>query len=325
MRERCDVGALDGFMSVWSAARKTFGDTTPQGGDQFDDSAQLHRLQDSVRSAAPGSGWSGAGSDAYAEANDRHGRALGAMAALDRRLGAEIDRSAAVVAAGRRDLESVKQWVTDAASKVPRTTAGERVLWPVVSKGANDIADIIQRSHSDLSAIAGRIRRLGSDYLELYRRNGDGDVAPVDFQGDGDERDVPETTLDLADIEYLAPGAKGKPGMQELVPGSGVWVPDPSSPTYRPKRPEAPLDLNDIEYLGPGVKGQPWQMELVPGSGAWVPDPNYPGYQPSVPQAPVDLGELETVDPNALVPADKVELWPHAGVLIPNPYLGRPF
>jgi hypothetical protein len=321
------VGVVDAFLSMWSHARATFGDGVPQDGAQFDNSAQFRQLQANLESAAPGSNWTGAGSDTYSDANSRQSRRLGAMAGLDKRLAAHVDRSAVVVAAGRRDLDAVRQWVVDAASTVPRTAAGERMLWPVVSKGANEIAEIIQRSHGELAEIASSIRGLGDEYEQLGRPERDADVEPVNFNGDGDDTkdDIPDTTLDLNDIVYKKPGEKGDPGMMELVPHSGVWVPDPRSPTYRPKRADAPLDLNDIEYLGPEEKGQPWQMELVPGAGAWVPNPNYPGYEPHIPDAPVDLTEIEIVDPKALIPRDKVELWPHSGILIPDPYLGRPF
>jgi hypothetical protein len=161
------VGVLDAFLSTWSHARATFGEGVPQDGAQFDNSAQLRQLQGNVESAAPGSNWTGTGSDAYADANRRHARRLGAMAGLDKRLGAEVDRSAAVVAAGRRDLDAVKQWVVDAASTIPRTATGERLLWPVVSKGAGEIAGIVHRSHGDLSAIAERIRGIGAEYQAL--------------------------------------------------------------------------------------------------------------------------------------------------------------
>ena len=160
-----------------------------------------------MESAGPGTNWTGAGSGTYADANGRQGRALGAMAGLDKRLGAEVEQSAAVVAAGRRDLDAVKQWVVDAASTVPRTAAGERMLWPVVSKGSGEIADIIRRSHGDLGAVAGRIRALGDEYDELGRPNKDGDAEPVSFMSDDEDAkdDLPETTFDLKDMVQLAP------------------------------------------------------------------------------------------------------------------------
>jgi uncharacterized protein YukE len=229
------VGVLDAFLSTWSHAHATFGEGVPQGGAQFDNSAQFRQLQGNVESAAPGSNWTGAGFDAYADANSRHGRTLGAMASLGKRLGAEVDRSAAVVAAGRRDLDAVKQWVVDAASTVPRTAAGERMLWPVVSKGASEIADIVQRSHGDLSDIAERLRGIAAEYQALGGdlKDGGAGVQPMNVVGEkqsggGDE---PGAVLDLNDIERRNPGQLGPDGYMELVPGSGVWVPDPN---YRP-------------------------------------------------------------------------------------------
>jgi hypothetical protein len=267
----------------------------------------------------------------YADANSRHARTLGNLADLDKRLGTEVDRSAAVVAAGRRDLDAVRQWVVDAAATVPQTAAGDRTLWSVVSKGSGELTDIVNRSNGDLAAIAQRIRGLGGEYDELGRPKGDHGAEPMNVKGDGDDKNgVPETALDLNDIVRKTPGALGDPGYMELVPHSGVWVPDPKSPFYRPTPVEAPLDYNDIEYY-PNVPGKPkvlgptGYMELVPGSGAWVPDPKSPTYQPHTPEAPVDLNEIQIVDPKALVPRGLVELWPHSGVLMPDPNLGRPF
>jgi hypothetical protein len=154
-------------MATWSKARTTFGEGTPQDGAVFDNSAQLRRMQSNVESARPGSQWTGAGSDTYDAANQRQGRVLGGTAALDEKLRAEVDRSAAVVAAGRRDLDAVRQWVVNAASTVPQTAQGERMLYPIVGKGAGEIAEILQKSNSDLNAIAGRLRGLSSEYQKL--------------------------------------------------------------------------------------------------------------------------------------------------------------
>jgi hypothetical protein len=161
------VGVLDAFLSTWSHARATFGEGTPHDGAGLDNSARLESIRGEVEAAAPGSNWTGSGADSYTDENSRQASVLGAMAGLDRGLAAEVDRSAAVVAAGRRDLDAVRQWVVDAAATVPRTPAGEQMLWPVVSKGAGDVAEIIQRSHADLAAIAARMRRIGAEYDEL--------------------------------------------------------------------------------------------------------------------------------------------------------------
>jgi EspA/EspE family len=161
------VSTLDAFMTTWAQARATFGEGTPAGGSQFDQSSRFHELESDVASAAPGSNWTGSASDVYAEANSRQARSLGSFGDLDKRLGAEVERSAAVVAAGRRDLEAVKQWVSDAAARLPNTPAGQRMLWPVISKGSSDIQDILTRSHGELTSIADRIRGVGSEYQAL--------------------------------------------------------------------------------------------------------------------------------------------------------------
>ena len=161
------MGVLDAFMAVWAKARATFGEGLPQDGSAFDESATLLRLQSQVHSATPGERWQGPASDAYAVANDQHASVLGGAAHLDRRLRAEVDRSAAVVTAGRRDLDAVRDWVTNAAATVPQTPQGERMLYPVVSRGSGEVIEILQRSHTDMAQIAGRISGIGSEYRSL--------------------------------------------------------------------------------------------------------------------------------------------------------------
>lgn len=160
------MGVLDGFLTTWSKARTTFGEGVPTEGAQFDNSPELLRMQSNVEAAKPGSQWTGAAADGYATANQQQGRVLGEVA-LDQKLRAEVDRSAAVVAAGRRDMDAVRQWVVSAASTVPQTPQGERMLYPIVGKGAGEIADIVQKSNGDLNAIAERIRALGDEYQAL--------------------------------------------------------------------------------------------------------------------------------------------------------------
>lgn len=161
------MGVLDAFLATWSSARAAFGDGAPQDGAAFDDSATLSALQFEVQQAGPGGRWDGAGSASYATANQSHARILGAAAELDRRLGVEVDRSAGVVAAGRRQLDAVRQWVLDAASGVPDTADGERVLYPVVSRGSGEIVEILERTHTDMQSVAGRIEELGAEYQAL--------------------------------------------------------------------------------------------------------------------------------------------------------------
>src|SRR5262249_27647964 len=137
---------------------------SPQDGAQFDNSSQLRDMKTTVESAKPTSAWTGAASDSYSTANDKQGRVLGGIADLDQKLRTEVNNSAQVVAAGRQNLDSVRQWVNDAANTIPPGQNRDRMLYPIVSKGAGDIADIIKKSNGDLSTIAGRIQALGTEY-----------------------------------------------------------------------------------------------------------------------------------------------------------------
>jgi EspA/EspE family len=178
------MGVVDGFDSTWSNAKSTFGLGTPQGGARFDNSAQLRQMQSDVDSARPDSRWTGSASDSYASANDKQGRALGLIADLDQRLRTEIDRSAQAVNAGRQNLDSVRQCVHNAAATVPAGQNRDRMLYPIVSKGAAEIADILRRSNGDMNAIAGRVRSLSGEYQMLG-----GDLK----QGTGPDGEKPDT------------------------------------------------------------------------------------------------------------------------------------
>ena len=172
---------LEAFESTWSKVRSTFGQGIPQQGEAFDNSGQLRELQRQVASAAPGHRWTGSAAEAYASTNDRHGAVLGRMAEVDLRLRVEVDRSAAVVAAGRRELDAVRDWVRAAASSVPNNAAGERMLVSIVGKGANDMSTIVRRANGDLADIAERVRDIGTEYQALTRpeQTGPGDVQNV--------------------------------------------------------------------------------------------------------------------------------------------------
>lgn len=153
------------------------------GGEEVDQSGQLDELRRTVLAAAPRSDWTGTAAESYAGRNERLAGTIDGLAELDRRLGTEVDRSAQVVAAGRRDLDSVRQWVMSAAASVPPNAAGERALIPVVSRGVGEVADILRRSNADMNGIAARIRDIGEGYQTLGDREGrDGDTDDPDGQ-----------------------------------------------------------------------------------------------------------------------------------------------
>lgn len=160
---------LGGFLSTWTQARTTFGEGVPEPGATFDNSAALQHLEADTRAAAPASVWSGAAADAYDAKNAEQVRTLSRMAELDQSIGVEVDRSAAVVAHGRQQLDSIKDWVLAAAGSVPKGPAGEQMLVPIVARGCSDITEIVTTSNSELATIAARIRTLGSEYGTLGR------------------------------------------------------------------------------------------------------------------------------------------------------------
>lgn len=239
-------------MGIWSNARATFGEGTPESGEQFDASTQLQDLQGRVQSAAPGAQWTGAGADAYADANDKQARTLGALADLDRRLGAEIDRSAEVVKAGKRDLDAVRDWVVDAARTVPKNVAGERMLVPVISRGAGAVVTIVERSNSDLETIANRMRALGDEYRALSGepKPDEGGRQEPEIRLVSNHADLPEGPAVADSIEPPTTPPAGRwsgPAPAGEVPGTGYWAVD----LTRPSETSAPLPAPPPYRSGP--------------------------------------------------------------------------
>ncbi len=179
------MSVLEGFLSTWADARATFGQGAPQTGEPFKTDGPLSRVQSHLAAATPGSSWSGTASTAYDAANTKHRLKVAEFAALDRRMGEQIDRAARVVAGGRNDLDAVRTWVLDAAAKVPQSAAGQQMLVPIVQRGLSDVADIVKRSNGELNSIATTIRGIGNEYSALGDpKRGKGDE-PQNFGPDG--------------------------------------------------------------------------------------------------------------------------------------------
>ncbi|HKP39687.1 EspA/EspE family type VII secretion system effector [Mycobacterium sp.] len=158
---------VDGFLTTWSNARQTFGEGSPQTGDQYDKSATFNQLQSTVQTAAPGSKWSGGAANAYGAANTEHGQVLGKLAGLDQRLAAHVNQSAEVVAAGRQNLDAVRKWVVDAAASVPEGKAGDQMRLAIVQKGLTQLQQVVQQSNGDLNKIAGQMGGLRGEFEAL--------------------------------------------------------------------------------------------------------------------------------------------------------------
>jgi len=185
------LSVVDAFLATWSDARATFGQGTPDTGAKFDQSGPLLAAQTNVQSAAPGSTWSGRAASAYGTANTEHGAVLGQIAGLDQRLSGQVNQSSQVVAAGRRDLDALRQWVIDAASAVPPGKNRDQMLAPIVQDGLSRLTDIVSKSNGDLSKIGGEIRALDAEFRALanqrFVKEGPGDGA-LGVKGDEEEK-----------------------------------------------------------------------------------------------------------------------------------------
>ncbi|MCT7657863.1 EspA/EspE family type VII secretion system effector [Mycobacterium deserti] len=184
------MSVLGAFESTWSNARSTFGEGSPATGERYDQSSSLRQMQSDLESAAPGSRWTGAAATAYDAANAEHRRVFGELANLDRRLKAHVDASAAAVAAGRSNLDAVRQWVAAAAASLPPGQAGEQMKLAVAQKGISGVIDVLTKSNGDLNAIGENLRGLGAEYEALKdQRFGKGDIAMFAGGGEGERKE----------------------------------------------------------------------------------------------------------------------------------------
>jgi hypothetical protein len=201
------VSVLDGFLATWSDARATFGQGTPETGTKFDQSGPLLTAQANVQSAAPGSTWTGSGANAYGAANAEHGAVLGKVAGLDQRLSGQVNQSSEVVAAGRRDLDALRQWVVDAAAAVPPGKNRDQMLLPIVQKGLGQLTDIVNKSNGDLSKIGAEIRALDAEYKALanqrFAKEGTGNGVQG-VKGDEEDKKKAEEEKKKKDTEEAA-------------------------------------------------------------------------------------------------------------------------
>lgn len=161
------MGAVEGFFRLWDKTRATYGEGTPQTGEQFDHSAILRELETQLESTAPGDQWTGTAADAYGAVNAEHRRVIGELANLDQRLGAQVTKSAQVVTAGRDDLENLRYRVAAIAARLPEGTAGDAMRYTLVRDGTSQLTELVRRSISDLNIVGAEIDRIGNEYAAL--------------------------------------------------------------------------------------------------------------------------------------------------------------
>lgn len=130
--------------------------------------------------------------------------------------------------------------------------------------------------------------------------------------------------LDWSDLKQVAPGTLPPYGYRELVPGSGVAVPDPATNGLHPgwwkpnQMPANPIDLAGMKVMRPGALGPYGYKELIPRSGVWIANPaSVPGQVPEPPKMPLDMGRVKYFPPGQLMPYGYAELIPGSGVCLP--------
>jgi uncharacterized protein YukE len=198
------VTAIDGFLSTWSNARQTYGQGTPQTGDQYDNSGKLNNLQSTVQTAAPTGTWTGAAAEAYAKTNNQHGEVLGQLAALDKQLASQVNNSAQVVATGRQNLDSLRQWVVDAANSVPPGKNAEQIKMQIAQRGLAQLQDVIKQSNAQSNEIGQNVSKIGDQYQALKEKlfkQGTGDKDDPQLAGGEEMGPVPPEQQAKEDVE----------------------------------------------------------------------------------------------------------------------------
>lgn len=157
------MSVLEGFLTTLTNARATFGEGIPA---HFDGEA-LSRVHDGLAAADPGEHWSGQAASAYGAVHAEHRQLLGALAELDKRIATHMNEAAGVVAAGRQELDGLRQWVVDVAGSVPREADQDMVLRPVVKQATDQLIEVITRSNAQLNAIGARVQGFSGEYAAL--------------------------------------------------------------------------------------------------------------------------------------------------------------
>lgn len=276
------MSPLGAFLTTWSNARTTFGEGTPQPGAIYDQSTPLDELCADLRRAASRHCWSGAAGAAYATANADHRRVINALSELDRRLARQVDQSAQIVSAGRRDVDSIKDWVVAASNTVPAGEVGELMLLPIVQRGLADLIETVTRANSELGTVSDSIRAVSGDYRALGVGQRFGDAPPESPQDDVDGLgNQPEVTEIPAEEERKGNQAKSFRDIFGRDPASdNDWrtasILDPHS--YSPKNKGTPPHIVAARIKPVPGQGVVRTNLFIPSEDVWNPRMDIPPY-----------------------------------------------
>lgn len=79
--------------------------------------------------------------------------------------------------------------------------------------------------------------------------------------------------VDLNDIKQFTPDALGPYGYEELIPGSGTWVPEPGRyPGVDDPPPQVPIDVRKLIQVPEGTLAPANTVQIAPG--LWYPEPS---------------------------------------------------
>jgi hypothetical protein len=261
------MSIINAFLSTWSHTRRSFGAGTPVRGAQYS-SDRLGHAESILASAAPGSHWSGSAATEYAAANTKQRHAIGHFAAVDHRFRSEVDRSADVTDARRRDLDTVRKQVIDAAANTPQGETGERLRLAIAQKGFEQLREIIHRSIAESRDIAQRIRGLRDEYLALdFQQTPEHESAirGVDFKTDTPDEPpplIPGQPVDPASNPFIGDERFGYWVNMNPLPSNGTRPP-PLTRQYHPFPEGTPLKIGGT--TGWYTPGKSWAADPPAG------------------------------------------------------------
>ncbi|MCX8561728.1 EspA/EspE family type VII secretion system effector [Mycolicibacterium mucogenicum] len=313
------MGIADAFDGVWNRAYGTYGQGTPKGGEHFDKSTQFREMQDSVKAAAPDDRWQGTASQAYDKVNKDHGNSFGTLADLDKRYAAEIDKSAAAVATGRRNLETIRASFMASIAGLDESKPADRALLMKLTSGSlGQIQDTMLDTTKAQAQGGQRMNEITAGYAALGdkklfgpkeglgegkddkrgdkdddKKNGLLDYRDGQFDGEAlrDGKLTPEQLAHLHDASTLT-----KQQLDDLAAGKTVNI-DPQRMAYlnqlmRPFDGMTPAQIKEAQSKLPDTQ----KAELAQAFSI-VSNPNVKSGMPST------GGYLNDYDPSSRVPA----------------------